>query len=256
VDEAISAQAGLTYPKRLPRKRQRDHVLELVREHRDAVDAATLAAEIELHITTVRFHLDALCDEGQIVRTRLPRVGAGRPRTGYLAVEERMDYQILSEVLAGELGNSAPTRARRAERAGRKWAAHLMASQKARVENVDATSAAADDRLDRASARAAEVFRRMGFEPEIVTTTGARRAPSGRRSPQNAGERVIRLHACPIRDLARQHPDVGCAVHLGLLQGLIAESEPSRRSSTRAALSAQLEPFVKPQLCLARLVLP
>ena len=90
----------------------------MVREHGGAIDAVELASRMKLHVTTVRFHLDALCDEGAIERTRMNRDGVGRPRTGYRAVEERLDYRILAEILAMELGETVQTRARHAQRAG------------------------------------------------------------------------------------------------------------------------------------------
>src|SRR6476646_2169826 len=101
----------------------------MVREHSGAIDAAELAARMKLHVTTVRFHLDALCDEGAIERTRMNRDGVGRPRTGYRAVEERLDYRILAEILAMELGETTETRARRAQRAGQQWAGRIAGSQ-------------------------------------------------------------------------------------------------------------------------------
>ena len=223
---------------RLPHHRQRDRVLHMVREHDGAVDAVELAAQIGLHVTTVRFHLDALCDEGLIVRTRLGRAGAGRPRTGYRAVEQRLDYRILAEVLSRELGQTAETRARRAQWAGEKWAARLTASHGGPADDSDG------DPLDRAAAHATELFTRMGFEPEMATAAEPLR-PSGKRKAKPRPARIIALHACPVRDLAKAHPEVGCAVHLGLLRGLLP-SEP--------ALSAELEPFVEPELCMARLV--
>jgi predicted ArsR family transcriptional regulator len=91
------------------------------------------------------------------------------------------------------------------------------------------------DLLDRAALRALAVFGRMGFAPEL--------ADAGAAESDMSQERMIRLRACPVRELARAHPEVGCGVHLGLLQGLLAD--PS--------ISAHLEPFVEPDLCLARL---
>src|SRR5438270_891426 len=99
VDEDIDVQAGRPRRNRLLRNRQRERVLRMVREHDGAIDAVELASRIGLHVTSVRFHLDTLCDEGAIKRTRLNRAGPGRPRTGYVAVEERLDYRTLAEVL-------------------------------------------------------------------------------------------------------------------------------------------------------------
>ena len=98
-----------------------------MREHDGAVDAAEIAARMGLHMTTVRFHLDALCSEGTVERTRITRAGVGRPRTGYLAVRERLDYRSLAEILALELGDTADKRRRRAEAAGRRWAERIAA---------------------------------------------------------------------------------------------------------------------------------
>ena len=55
----------------------------------------------------------------------MTRAGVGRPRTGYLAVRERLDYRSLAEILALELGDTADKRRRRAEAAGRRWAERI-----------------------------------------------------------------------------------------------------------------------------------
>jgi predicted ArsR family transcriptional regulator len=220
---------------------QRERVLQLVREHDRAVDAAELASRTGLHVTTVRFHLDALCDDELIVRTRLKLPGRGRPRTGYLAVEEPLDYRVLAGVLAMELGQTVETRGRRAQQAGQKWAARIP-------DGRTAEPTADEDPLDRATLRAVAVFRRMGFAPELAAP--AKGASKSRR------EKTIRLQACPVRELARAHPEVGCGVHLGLLQGLLANAAASDgpRRASRPPISAHLEPFVTPDLCVAKLV--
>ena len=141
----------------------------MVREHGGAIDAVELASRIKLHVTTVRFHLDALCDEGAIERTRMNRDGVGRPRTGYRAVEERLDYRILAEILAMELGETVETRARRAQRAGQQWAGRIADSHGEPVAGQDGTDAAeVGDPLDRGAVLATEVFDRMGFDPELA----------------------------------------------------------------------------------------
>ncbi len=71
----------------------------------------------------------------------------------------------------------------------------------------------------------------MGFGPELP--------PSA-----NPGARTILLHACPVRELAAAHPEVGCALHQGLLDGLLEDQH--------SALRGELEPFVEPELCVAR----
>ena len=255
VDEASDTRG----PRRnlLPRNRQRERVLRMVREHEGAVDAAELASQIGVHVTTVRFHLDALCDDGAITRTRMNRPGAGRPRTGYLAIEERVDYRTLADVLAMELGQTVQTRARRAQHAGHEWAVRMAASRRAGTGDGGHTPESDDDdALDHAAARTTDAFARMGFGPELVSAAGPPTPPSADSGgPAGERERIIRLHACPVRDLARSHPEVVCGVHRGLLQGLLDTSATEgNRKPHRPALSAHLEPFVEPELCVARLV--
>jgi predicted ArsR family transcriptional regulator len=228
----------------------------MVREHGGAIDAVELASRMKLHVTTVRFHVDALCDEGAIERTRVNRDGVGRPRTGYRAVEERLDYRILAEILAMELGETAETRARRAQRAGVQWAERIAAAQPEAVVGQDGTEAAeAGDALARGAALATEVFDRMGFDAELAAGSEPSASLSADSEQVLGRERVIRLHACPVRDLARAHPEVGCGLHLGLLQGLVDRAAAAGGSADRevAAVSARLEPFVEPELCIARL---
>ncbi len=228
----------------------------MVREHGGAIDAVELASSMKLHVTTVRFHLDALCDEGAIERTRVNRDGVGRPRTGYRAVAERLDYRILAEILAMELGETAETRARRAQRAGVQWAERIAAAQSEAVVGQEGTEAAeVGDALDRGAALATEVFDRMGFDAELAAGSEPSASLSADSEQVLGRERVIRLHACPVRDLARAHPEVGCGLHLGLLQGLVDRAAAAGGSADRAdaAVSARLEPFVEPELCIARL---
>lgn len=233
-------EAGRSH--RAGHNRQRQRVLELVREHHEPVDAAELAARLGLHTTTVRFHLDALCADGLVERSRITRAGVGRPRTGYRAVRERLDYRILAEILALELGDTADKRRRRAEAAGRRWAERI--SYDAPNEDDAAQpvpGASAGKTADERSAMITTVFDRMGFGPELVPVEKSR--PGNRRT--------IRLHSCPVRDLARAHPEVTCALHRGLLQGLAG---PKKSVGSAPGTQAELEPFVEPELCLARVI--
>jgi predicted ArsR family transcriptional regulator len=256
VGEEPDSKAGRSRRDRLPRNRQRERVLQMVRAHGDAIDAVELASRIGLHVTTVRFHLDALCDEGAIERTRMNRDGVGRPRTGYRAVEERLDYRILAEILAMELGETVEARARRAQHVGVQWAARIVGSQDQSVATHDVTDTAqAGDRLDRGTVLATEVFDRMGFDPEPAAESEPMASLPADSTQIVARERVIRLRACPVRDLARAHPEVGCGIHLGLLQGLLdhAAAAGGQPGSRDQGLSARLDPFVEPELCIARL---
>ena len=124
-------------------------------------------------------------------------------------------------LLAANLGPTPRTRRRRAEKAGRDWATSLILATS--TTNPDETAH-----------RIVDLFAEMNFDPELADP-----APG-------TGEREIRLRACPYRDVAREHPDVVCAIHLGLLQGALTQlgNPPT---------TVRLVPFVKPHLCLAYL---
>lgn len=85
-------------------------------------------------------------------------------------------------------------------------------------------------------------------------TSPAARAPSTRpsrppRPPGGAAEPRVLLRHCPFREVAEHHREVVCALHLGLMQGVLAE--------LRAPLDAErLDPFVEPGVCIARLHAP
>lgn len=215
---------------RLPRNQQRERVLRLVGEADGAVDAAEIATRMSLHVTTVRFHLDALCEDGSVARTRIKRDGVGRPRTGYVAVRDRLDYRSLAEILAMELGDTPGERRERAERAGRRWADRILANDDSGAPEEPGP----DDNVDAAADRVAGIFERMGFGPELSASADR----DGRH------ECAIRLHSCPVRDLARSHPEVSCGMHLGLLRGLLNGN----------GSSARLDPFVEPEMCVATVV--
>jgi predicted ArsR family transcriptional regulator len=232
---------GANRTRRLPRNQQRERVLRLVTSATGAVDASEIATQMGLHVTTVRFHLDALCEDGSVARTRIKRDGVGRPRTGYVAVRDRLDYRGLAEILAMELGDTAAERRQRAERAGRRWADRILADAGA-SDSLEPAGTAAEPGVDGSADRIASIFERMGFGPEVVEAADA---GEGRR------ECAIRLHTCPVRDLARSHPEVSCAMHLGLLRGLL---NGEGTEGGKAALLAELDPFVEPELCVAKVI--
>ena len=209
-----------------------------MREHGGAVDAVVLAQQTGLHVTTVRFHLDTLCDQGLLSRARIRRAGVGRPRIGYRAVQGRLDYRALAEILGQEMGDTDAERRRRAEQAGYRWGCGMAA------RSGDADSGDPDDpgtELERRTGAIAEVFQRMGFRPELTPAVES----------ADGHEQAIRLHDCPVRELATSDPDLSCSVHLGLLRGLLDKNtDPDDRTAWRG----ELEPFVRPDVCVAKVI--
>lgn len=205
-----------------PRRR----LLALLRSSGQALDAQELARLTGQHVTTVRFHLDVLTKESMVRQVQQPPRGRGRPRIGYTAVQHSVGYQDLARVLAEQLGSDPKRRLDAAVSAGRAWSATL--------DEGDGDVRTLADAKELVSTTMSE----LGYAPE--------RDADPQRDDETA---VIRLTACPLRDLARTHSEVVCGVHLGLIREVLD------RNGSRGSFNAGLQPFVEPEVCLVRLSL-
>jgi predicted ArsR family transcriptional regulator len=182
-------------------------VLDVLLASADPLDAAAVSERVGLHLTTTRFHLDHLVDAGLARRRPSVEGRRGRPRMLYApagAPRDRDAREQLIRVLSGALADHDDEESRRA---GRRWATAFDPPHP-------------DDPVP----GLVDVLERLGFDPE----------------PDGAVDPVIRLPSCPFREAARDHPDVVCAAHRGLIEGLMDGT----------ARDARLLPFVEPQLCL------
>lgn len=208
----------------------RRRLLELLRLAGSPRDAHDLANAVGLHVTTVRFHLDVLRRAGLVTRGADPPQGAGRPRTTYRLTDNPPHedggtaYEGLAALLAAHLENTPEQRAARAEQVGLAWAEQL-------APPAESHPGLGTPSLDHAADEVSALFVEVGFDPEVTAS-----------EPQ---ERRILLHACPFRALAREHPEVVCSIHLGMLRGTL--------SRLGSAAASRLVPFVEPELCVAYL---
>jgi predicted ArsR family transcriptional regulator len=204
----------------------RRRLLEILRVADTPLDAAALAGRVGLHLTTTRFHLEVL-EQARLVHRFVDRGGRpGRPRVLYQVAEDTgseasgLDdrYQELAAVLAEALDGEPYLTRQRAEDAGRRWAETQVPVQDLSWED--------------GTRQVAEVFARLGFAPRVVDDHDGRH---------------VELTACPFREVAREHSQVVCAVHAGLLQGTLS------RLNVPGAQRAGIRPFVAPDLCIADL---
>ncbi len=202
-----------------PRGRRRD-VLAVLRDADTPMSIAAIAEQLDVHANTVRFHLDALLEQEQVRRVAGARDKPGRPPQLFAAVGG-MDpsgprhYRLLAEALAESVGAEAAPGAA-AIAAGRKMGARLAA------DRSDAADRTPVEKL-------VDLLDDLGFAPE----------------PDQAGTEIALRH-CPFLEIAREHPDVICPVHLGLMQGaMTAWGAPVTVDS--------LHPFVESDRCVAQL---
>lgn len=204
----------------------RSRVLAALQDAGRPLDVTEVAEVTGLHVNTARFHLDGLVEAGVADRDAEQREQPGRPRTLYRARADTAragarSYQLLAEILASFVAAEVPQPARAAQAAGREWGRYLT-QRPGPFERL--TAAAATEQLVAA-------LDSIGFGPEAKTT---------------GGRRQILLHHCPFRESASKHQDVVCAIHLGLMQGMLAELDAPIDTE-------RLDPFVEPNLCIARL---
>lgn len=182
----------------------RGRLLESLRRE-PAVDAASLAADLGLHVNTVRSHLTVLEDAGLVEGVSEARDRPGRPRLLYHAVAQDPapstdgeGYRLLARILAGFLSTVTDDTAGAAEEAGRAWGSFL-ADGPAPFQRSDAPGAVR---------QLADLLDRHGFAPglegEVATSS-------------------IVLWRCPFLEVARAHPEVVCSLHLGLMRGALDE---------------------------------
>lgn len=171
------------------------------------VSVRELSTRLSLHPNTLRPHLRRLEEAGLVRReSRKGTATVGRPQTLYVAVDRDghagRDYRLLSEILSGLV-----TGARARERAtalAREWGQYLAIQGGPKP----GTSLPAGRNL----AVLQEAMAQAGFDPRF------RRA--GR------GTVEVSLRDCPFRELLEDHRELVCAIHRGLVEGMLGALKP------------------------------
>jgi predicted ArsR family transcriptional regulator len=220
VQTLLAADAGA------PLGESRARVLDLLRAVGGPLGVQEVAEQTGLHPNTARFHLDALVDAGLAVRKPQSRGTPGRPSMAYQTTGRdgpagQRRYRLLAEMLTSLIAGAMPQPSEAAAEAGREWGRYLT-DQPPPYQLLGAPEAV--EKLTAA-------LEGLGFAPEAVA---------------DGGGYQIRLHQCPFREVAERHQNVVCALHLGLMQGVLEQ--------LRAPVTAdQLQPFAEPSVCVAEL---
>lgn len=204
--------------------RRRD-ILDTLRSSESPMSILDIARRLDLHPNTVRFHLQALAENGRVERVEPTRAVPGRPPLMFRAYQGMdpagpRNYMLLADALAARVGADCAATDRAVE-SGRALGSQLAETTTAprSVSNHQAT-----DRL-------VEILGDVGFSPE-------------RRS--SGGKNGIALRNCPFLELIEEHAQVICPLHLGLMQGVM--------STMGATVTVRrLVPFAEPDLCMAHL---
>lgn len=196
----------------------RSALLATLRDQPEPVSLAALVKVTALHENTVREHMDGLIRLGMVVRYRADSVGRGRPAWLYMATEAGSfdgEYAGLASALARAIAQSPERLASAAELAGEEWGRQLARDRGA----VHSTAAEARDHV-------VAVLDDLGFACETDEMSPAQ----------------VWLTRCPLLEAAYRHTEVVCAVHLGIVRGVLQENDADPAGT-------QLFPFSKPHAC-------
>lgn len=189
--------------------------------------AADVAGRLDIHANTARFHLDALVAAGLVERAREERRRPGRPQVHYSPTTSapataHRSFRMLAEILARHMAEKYDDPHREGLEAGRSYGRLIAPGGDADGPDREGRDAVA------------EVFQQldeMGFESEWEA---------------RAGTDPLEVTNCPFLEVAEGHLDVVCAVHQGLMDGMLAEVGSPLRVE-------RLDPLVGPSRCVAHL---
>lgn len=165
----------------------------LLREAPQPVGAQHIADSLRIHITTVRFHLKTLEEQGQIVR-RGGSAGqkAGRPSLAY-AIAPRLDYADVVSLFAVHLGGTAAERESRAALVGADLAHRVnVARHRAAIPAADLV---------------VETLGELGFTVHSTLTS--------------FGRTTVQICSCPLAEIAATAPEVVRGIQRGLIQEVL-----------------------------------
>jgi predicted ArsR family transcriptional regulator len=203
-------------------------VLELLRRASGPLGVSELATQSGLHPNTVRFHVDRLLTEGLATREVEQRTRPGRPRLTFTAVpdhelsRDQRNYRLLADMLAGFLSSVSPDAPAQSVALGEAWG-RFLALRPPPGEPVTEEQSVAE---------LLRVLDDVGFSPRLT-------------EDDDRQLRVLLRH-CPFLEVANQHREVVCSLHLGLMQGVLAEQHAPVEAT-------ELVPFAEPTACVAHL---
>lgn len=202
---------------------QRQKVLGLLKNAAEPVDAQQVADALQIHITTARFHLTTLEEQGVIRRGSATKAGrAGRPRLTY-ELAPRFDYADIVSLFAEHLGGTAQEREQRALRIGADLA-HRVRLARERPEATIADMVVA-------------TLNELGFQVRSVLNS--------------FGEVTVQICTCPLAEVASSAPEVV----RGIQQGLIQEVVNHNADAVGARYQASVTPDPHGGSCEVSLVL-
>jgi predicted ArsR family transcriptional regulator len=194
---------------------QREAILDALRAERAGLDANALAARLGLHPNTVRWHLGVLAGAGLVDSHPERRATRGRPSIVYRLTADGVAHDRDEYRLLATMLTATVADGPDAE---------ARAYETGRSWGRGLVS---DPDPDRAVHAVVELLDEQGFAAAVEGDT-------------------VTMRRCPFYALAAANPEVICTLHHGLIDGAL-------EATGGGAEVDDLQPFVEPTLCVARI---
>ncbi|MBI2706294.1 MAG: helix-turn-helix domain-containing protein [Actinobacteria bacterium] len=175
------------------------------------LSTAEVADALDLHVNTVRPHLERMRDVGLLQVDTEGRGGVGRPQHRYsIAVDapslglEPSPFPTLAKMLLAAAAEAGLDRSEMLG-AGREQG---RADARGWVDGTDPLEALIIEQM------------KMGFDPEVA---------------EDDRSATMAFAHCPFQELARIHPDLVCGLHCGLVEGLVTGLDRRPKAGEAAA---------------------
>lgn len=218
----------------------RRRVVELLRDlpaeaRSRGLTAHELARPLDLHVTTVRFHLDQLV-AADVLETEFLRGRVGRPRKVYRvvpgslrgAIVDRAHAALTELLMESWQEKSSDGTSLTAQQAGERWVRNHVP----RSETPPAPALTPGTWLGKVGL-ALDLLTPWGYTREVRTLDEGRTVE-------------LNLVDCPFLAMAHDHPELVCGVHRGLLS-------EAMHATGESDVKVALQPFVAPGRCRATL---
>ena len=203
---------------------RRTHIIQILRDAKEPLSVVQVAEMVGIHANTARFHLESLVDAGMATREAEASTQPGRRRILYSGTlpnqthERAQGYRLLSEILTSTIAAKFPEAGKEMYDVGLQWGSYLT-SRPAPFEVLE------EDEIGR---RVMDKLDALWFAPEL------------KKSPRPH----LLLHNCPFLETAKTAPDVVCRLHVGMINGSLAELRSTQRV-------VELDPMLAPHTCRA-----
>ena len=201
---------------------RRTHIIQILRDSKEPLSVVQVADMVGIHANTARFHLESLVDAGLATRQSEVSSQPGRRRILYAGnlpnqTPERVQgYRLLAQILTGTIAARSQDGGAAMYEVGYQWGAYAT-TRPAPFEVLN------EEQIDH---RVMDKLDTLWFSAEF------KQEPCP----------CLELHNCPFMDLARSAPGIICRMHVGMINGSLAELRSKQRV-------VEFHPLMGPALC-------